>query len=81
MLHEGGVVERCLNKSQGWFPLGFGKLKKFLQWKRSGLHFDDVLRSKLPVEAEGSRKPSGLFIDYGFSLLLPGGENNDDGSS
>ena len=74
-------MQMVLNKSQGWFPLGFGKLEKFLQWKRSSLHFGDVLRRKLPVEAKGSSKPSALFIDYGFSSPLPDGEINDDGST
>jgi len=74
-------MQWCLNKSQGWFPLGFGELMEFLHWKRSSPHFGDVMRSKFAVEIGGSSKPSALFIDYGFSLLLPGGENYDDGST
>ena len=74
-------MQMVLNKSQGWFPLGFGKLTIFLQWKRSIPHFVDVLRLKIPVEAKGSSKPSALFIDYGFSSPSPDGETHDDGST
>ena len=74
-------MQMVLNKSQGWFPLGFGKLTKFLQWKLLAPHFVDVLRSKLPVEVKGSSEPSALFIDYGFSSPSPDGETHDDGST
>ena len=74
-------MQRCLNKSQGWFPLGFVNLTIFLQWKCASPHFVDVLRSKLPVEVKGSSELSALFIDYGFSCPAPDGEIHDDGST